>query len=29
MDEKKTFHSVRLETEKCRACPNCLKRGPT
>ena len=29
MDEKKTFHSVRLEKEKCRACTNCLKRCPT
>ena len=29
MDEKKTFHAVRLEKEKCRACTNCLKRCPT
>ena len=29
MDEKRTFHSVRLEKEKCRACTNCLKRCPT
>ena len=29
MEEKKIFHSVRLEKEKCRACTNCLKRCPT
>jgi len=29
MDEKRRFHSVRLEKEKCKACTNCLKRCPT
>lgn len=29
MEEKRFFHSVRLEKEKCRACTNCLKRCPT
>ena len=24
--EKKRFHSVRLEKDKCRGCTNCLKR---
>ena len=27
--EKKRFHSVRLEGDKCRGCTNCLKRCPT
>ena len=27
--EKKRFHSVRLEKDKCRGCTNCLKRCPT
>ena len=27
--EKKRFHSVRLEKNKCRGCTNCLKRCPT
>ncbi len=26
---QKRFHSVRLESEKCRGCTNCLKRCPT
>lgn len=26
---EKTFHSVRLEKDKCRGCTNCLKRCPT
>lgn len=29
MDEKRRFHSVRLEKDKCKACTNCLKRCPT
>ncbi len=29
MEEKRIFHSVRLEKEKCKACTNCLKRCPT
>ena len=29
MEEKRIFHSVRLEKDKCRACTNCLKRCPT
>ena len=29
MEEKRFFHSVRLEKDKCRACTNCLKRCPT
>ena len=27
--EERYFHSVRLETDKCRGCTNCLKRCPT
>lgn len=29
MEEKRIFHSVRLDKDKCRACTNCLKRCPT
>ncbi|MBQ7845163.1 MAG: 4Fe-4S dicluster domain-containing protein [Clostridia bacterium] len=29
MDDKRRFHSVRLEKDKCKACTNCLKRCPT
>ena len=29
MEEKRFFHSVRLEKDKCKACTNCLKRCPT
>lgn len=29
MTDKKRFHSVRLDKEKCKACTNCLKRCPT
>ena len=29
MEEKRFFHSVRLEKDTCRACTNCLKRCPT
>ncbi len=29
MEEKRIFHSVRLEKDKCKACTNCLKRCPT
>ncbi|MBQ8312067.1 MAG: 4Fe-4S dicluster domain-containing protein [Clostridia bacterium] len=29
MEEKRRFHSVRLEKDKCKACTNCLKRCPT
>ncbi len=29
MAEQKTFHSVRLDKDKCKGCTNCLKRCPT